>query len=291
MLNRSKKGLEVFDSFQIDWNLPKHKKQNEKEGLSLKMNVNSMDASEFDLSDDISEMRVGGSANWVTPSEVSGASGLYVDGNSKSLLDRIKSAFKKKKKEEKPKITITDFFRLVKSSAINIEKYTDRVNDYMSAYKYAKQLNQDALADELRQKIDEAKYESMLFSADMTTVITEEQVVKFYKESPKGLALTWIRNYIRIIPEVISEKKKKADELKVFDNYVILHYDPDKKAYKEEKDPILFGVIKGLRKLYYIGDWTDEYCDLTLEQFITKFGSKAIEANNITSNFKLNGKN
>ena len=29
--------------------------------------------------------------------------------------------------------------------------------------------------------------------------------------------------------------KRKADELKIFDNYVVLHYDPEKKAVKQTK--------------------------------------------------------
>ena len=40
----------------------------------------------------------------------------------------------------------------------------------------------------------------------------------------------------------------------------------------KKRDPILFGLIKGSRKLYYICDWIDEYCDLTLSQLIDKIG-------------------
>ena len=66
----------------------------------------------------------------------------------------------------------------------------------------------------------------------------------------------------------------------VFDNYVVMHYDPQGK-HKEEtrkeeakrKDPILFGLIAGSRKLYYIADWVDEYCNLTLEKFVETLGT------------------
>lgn len=46
------------------------------------------------------------------------------------------------------------------------------------------------------------------------------------------------------------------------------------------KDPILFGVMEHSRKLYYIGDWKDEYCDLTLEDMFTSLGEKVLEINN-----------
>ena len=61
-----------------------------------------------------------------------------------------------------------------------------------------------------------------------------------------------------------------------FDHNPHYHYDPEGKSTqmtKEEiermKDPILFGVFKGSRRLFYITDWIDEYCDLTLDD-VTK---------------------
>jgi len=47
------------------------------------------------------------------------------------------------------------------------------------------------------------------------------------------------------------------------------------------------GVINEIHKLYYIGDWEDDYCDLTLNHFIKKFGKRGINKNNITVNIKL----
>lgn len=287
MLNRNKNGLLIFDNFSTDYELNKHSK---------KGNYISSDSVEF--SDDLGDsdrMATGGSlnGNWVTPSDFNdGGNGLTISGSSsgKSIFKRVKDFLNKKEKEKetKPKITISEFFKSLKSSAINLEEYSARSNDYINAYKYAKQLNQAALVSELKSKIDQAKYENILFASGFRTVITEEQVVKFYKESPKGLEMTWIRNFIRVIPEKAADKKKEADKLNVFDNYVLLHYDPEKKSFKEEdKDPILFGVISGIRKLYYIADWVDEYCDLTLDQFIEKFGNEAITANDISVNFKL----
>ena len=80
------------------------------------------------------------------------------------------------------------------------------------------------------------------------------------------------------IPE-LEEKIAKMNELEVFDNYVVLYYDPDGKVYKEtayeeakRRDPIIFGVIAGSKKLYYVADWIDEYCDLTLDAFVDALG-------------------
>ena len=273
MLNNKKDGLLIFDRFEVDNKLPKYVKNNKNYISSSGISIDSVSGSNSFL--------IGGSFS------------LPLDGESDSeikntsFIKRIIIFFKELFKE-KPKLTVSDFFKAVKASAIDTVKYSDRVNNYLNALNHAKNNNQEALVQDIQQKIDEIKYESILFAGGFTTVITEEQVVKFYKECQKGLELTWIRNFIRVIPKKAADKKKEADALDVFDNYCILHFDPKKKAYKEEeKDPILFGVIRGSRKLYYIADWVDEYCDLTLDQFIEKFGDEAIKANDITVNIKL----
>jgi hypothetical protein len=84
-----------------------------------------------------------------------------------------------------------------------------------------------------------------------------------------------LKNFSRPLPDKAVKKLTEVDSLEVFDNYVVMCYDPEgkKKVETEEervkrKDPILFGLISGSNKLYYITDWVDEYCDLTLQQFV-----------------------
>ena len=119
------------------------------------------------------------------------------------------------------------------------------------------------------------KYEAFLYSEGYYHVVTEEQVVNFAKKSERGISLDYMKNFVRPIPDFVIEKIAEADKLEVFDNYVIMHYDPKgtgrQDTAKEEakkRDPIVFGVIAGSTKLYYITDWIDEYCDLTLEKFV-----------------------
>lgn len=95
-----------------------------------------------------------------------------------------------------------------------------------------------------------------------------------------GKRVDFFKEIIRVIPTRVVEDKLRADNLLVFDNYCVLYYDPSGRSYsrteKEEeeikKDPILFGVISGSNKLYYISDWIDELCDLTLEQVVKNLG-------------------
>lgn len=144
-------------------------------------------------------------------------------------------------------------------------------------------MGQTALIDSLLSGMFLAKYESILRSEGFDKSISEEQLVSFIKKTKKGVQLNYIKNFSRNIPQEVINIKKKADNLYVFDNYCVLYYDPEKKSYsqtadeaikerKRKADPILFGMIAESKKLYYIADWIDEFCDLTIEEFLKVSG-------------------
>ena len=203
--------------------------------------------------------------------------------NSKKKItfgDKVKLLFKK---TEKPEMDVIEFFTKVKSSSKeSFDGYVNRVEKYLKAIHNAKIIGQTALVEKLTREMIANKYESFLYSEGYYYVVTEEQVANFAKKSEKGIAIDYMKNFIRPIPQEVVDKISKADELEVFDNFVIMHYDPQGKARqdtaKEEdrkrRDPIVFGVIAGSTKLYYITDWVDEYCDLTLEKFVDTLGVK-----------------
>jgi len=195
-----------------------------------------------------------------------------------------------KMEKSKKKISILDlmtFFENMKTnvSELDISNINEIIGKYDSVLSKAKYNKQIALVERLEDYIEILKNELILTTSVFNKFLDEKDVVKFYEKASKhetyktNLCLTYIQNFIKIIPNEICELKIKADELKVFDNYVILHYDydgksvDDTKAEKErKKDPILFGIIKNSKRLYYIGDWIDNYCDLTLDVLIKTIG-------------------
>lgn len=206
---------------------------------------------------------------------------------SEKLKEQEEEEEKKKKEEEsKPtyEMNVIEFFDQVKlTTEQETVDYYNRIGPYLVALKRAKEMGQKALIDGWVGRIFIAKYESFLRAKGFHHKITEEQMVQFVKKTEKGVTLTWIKNFPRPIPDDVAKKKLEADSLHVFDNYVILHYDPQGKVYaktQEEKekerakkaDPIMFGVIWESRDLYYIADWTDQYCDLTLDKFLEVSG-------------------
>jgi hypothetical protein len=157
----------------------------------------------------------------------------------------------------------------------SVDTYKDRVGKYLEALRTAEITGQVALKEKLARGMFVNKYEAELYANGYYYVVSEKQIIDFANKTEKGVELIYLKNFARPLPDKVVKKLIEADSLEVFDNYAVLTYDPkDKDKIETEterekrKDPILFGLISGSDKLYYITDWIDEYCDLTLAQFV-----------------------
>jgi hypothetical protein len=261
-----KKTLDIFNNFVVDYNLPKHKK-------------------EMDTSGNIGSYVATGSSA-VTNSMWSVNNFVMSDNNNNSVSigdidkSRKNSLIKKMfnwishKKTQITALPVSKAFELVLKSKEEIAIYETRINTYKKLIENAQKLGQIALVEKLKDNEFVNKFESQLFAIDFKKFITEEQLATICEKCEKGLRLDWIKNFTRVIPEEAIAVKEKLDALKIFDNYVILHFDPENRnrdKTKQEKDPILFGVIRESRKLYFIYDWVDELCDLTFDKILDFF--------------------
>lgn len=266
MLNGDETELQIFESFRIDRDLPKHSKKEEKRSRQKGIN----------FSGDFEEGGVEMMEAWGPP-----RIGLRrVGGN---WLTRWWA-----NRKERPTISIEDFFTSIKNTTEEVKIVQERAQGYQRALEEARQNGQKALCEKLEAGLFAFKAESQMVAIGITKYVTARTVIEFYKKSPKGLRLDYIRNFTRRIPQELSQLKKRADDLEIFDNYVVLHYDPKAKSYAEtekekqariarERDPILFGLLKGRTDLYVLGDWIDEFCDLTLDQMAEVLGAPAIQ--------------
>lgn len=197
----------------------------------------------------------------------------------KSIWRRLSEKLHSKEFEDIIEFDVFQFFMNIKQlTKDSVDTYVNRIFGYIVALKNVEQTGQKALKEKLLRNIVINRYESILYARDIYHVVFENELLEFYKKSEKGVNLTYIKNFVRPLPPEVVDKIVETNKLEIFDNYVVLHYDPEKKSYQqtlEEKkkeyekrrDPILFGVIQGSEKLYYITDWIDEYCDLTLDKF------------------------
>ena len=238
-----------------------------------------------DVFSSFNEYSKSGNTLFVTPDEVFVSNGVMEEHTPKKkqrspilqrLSDLLKSPVKSKELEEMYSLNVIEFFAQVKGlTKANKSTYVDRLTGYIVALKNCDTSGQLAMKEKLLRDMVVNKYESVLYANDLYYVVTEDQIVEFVKKTEKGVRLTYIKNYMRVIPPEVVEKITKTNALEIFDNYAILHYDPDCLAYsetieetKKRRDPILFGLIRGSNKLYYITDWIDEFCDLTLDKFV-----------------------
>jgi len=167
------------------------------------------------------------------------------------------------------------FFDTLKRNKKEVKIIDGIVDKYLISIKKAEQFGQIALAEKMKDEIEVVKKEALAVVNGVKEYLTEQQVDKLMKKSSKNIEIDNIKNFVRHLPENLIEKVEKLKKDNVFDSYVIMHYDPKKenteltkKEKSKKKDPILFGLIKGSRNLYFIGDWVDEYCDLTLKEAV-----------------------
>jgi hypothetical protein len=151
----------------------------------------------------------------------------------------------------------------------------------------AEDLEQKALYEEFARKIAICVREQELNVCGIEYIVNKVSISK-YKDKVKDVDIKFkkLEEYDRPIPANVTKRLNKFKKLKMFDNYMVLYLDykekididNKKKAVAEvktnkqkikEKDPILFGTLDyEPDKLYFIADWVDEYCDLTLDKFL-----------------------
>jgi hypothetical protein len=293
MLNNRGNKLDIFENFQTDNSLPKFT-QGEKIELGRSIPVGS--STGFIISGNVMNSNWGTitvpanspDSDWFS-GEVNGAEKPVKKGWFSTLFD----SFKTKKKEQKKTMTILNFFSSLAQSLNDLKGLQDIAIHYESAISAATKAGQTALVDKLKTRLESAKTEVQLVNLGLNKYILEEQIIDFYKRADKDqkLKLTWIKHFVKPIPSKILDVKENLDKQFVFDNYVILHYDPHNDATdltkveqeeikKREKDPIIFGVIKDSRRLYYVGDWIDEYCSLTLDVLLETLQERVNVVNN-----------
>lgn len=275
--------LDIFENFQTDRGLKKF--TNDPSNLATS---NIADNSIL-----ISNMTVVNSSSMPNTGFVSwGPSAEMVTNTRRPITERFESWMSKLRNwvDEKKRVTPEKVFAEIVAGqtelASDLEKRLTAIDVLKDS---AKKNGQTALYEQILRDERRLRSESVLATAGFRMFISEEMMVSFARKCEHGLRLDWIKNFTRVIPNEVIEQKQKADELKIFDNYVVLHYDPNGKStalteeeVRKKRDPILFGVFSQSRRLYFIGDWKDEFCDLTLEELLGRLGrDNQIDSNQI----------
>lgn len=170
------------------------------------------------------------------------------------------------------------YFKYVKSKLTQLEK--DKLDVRMAKLKRmvlaAEELHQLALYDNLTKMLVITMRESEAFACGITQYVDRETVKKFIgKIKDKVVKFDNFDKFPRIPPVAIRDRIKGIQKKNLFDEYWIAYVDyADQKLQSNKdkivtKDPILFGCYSyAPDRLYFIVDWVDEICDLTLDKMV-----------------------
>lgn len=206
-----------------------------------------------------------------------------------TVVDKLKKKFFPKRYAEQF-VPVEVAFADLKSHIVNTSTETlrDAYAKLITMEKRLRESGQIVKADRLKLYFDDLTIQTALVDAGFNTFLNEQDLIDFVKKSERGTRIDFLRYYEGTIPDDVLEKKLRADAAMVFDNYVVAFYDDSIKnrvaaaatikkvakakskkaaqaAVDKRRDPILFGIVKGVRRLFYIADWVTEDDDLTLQ--------------------------
>ena len=107
-------------------------------------------------------------------------------------------------------------------------------------------------------------------------------------ETTRPVKIIELCNFVRDVPSDIVDKIEQTKHL--FDEYFVVFTDytgrEERRIEKEKRarDPILFGCFLNRdaricnERFYFVGDWVDEYCDLTFDRMLSELGKINVKA-------------
>ena len=182
------------------------------------------------------------------------------------------------KKRETKDISPKLYIKYVKSKLGKIE--TNRVKERLSKLKkmisYADNMGQQALYEELSKEIAVLVQEAEMVAQGVDQYLDKEHITKFIgKVKDRTVLFERLEEFPRIVPKKIRDKLDKLKKANTFDEYWIVYVDYTSEVLKtvqekvREKDPIIFGKLSFLPDRYYfVADWFDKFCDLTLSKLV-----------------------
>ena len=183
----------------------------------------------------------------------------------------------------KREMTPTEYFTVVKDlrNTITDEDLAKAYDNCLEMLEKCKITGQKKSAHRLIFHLEAITKERELVKMGINQFVYKEDIEHYIKNVASDVVkIIDLESYEREIPDEIVEVIAKTKDL--FDQLYIVFTDytgeTEKKVEKErrDKDPILFGAFKKssnnviIDRFYFLGDWVDEYCDLTLDKVISE---------------------
>lgn len=198
------------------------------------------------------------------------------------IIEKVKKVFNKNNKEMSP----SAYFNEVKNkkNVVTDTSLDEYYNNCLRLITKYESTGQKKALEKLIHLTSCVEKERIVIKSGVDTFVYRDDVFEYIEDVANDVVkIIEMENYSRDIPDDVIEKYNQTKGL--FDKFYVLFTDytgnSERKvqAEKREKDPILFGVfvekINGNKylndRMYVIGDWEDEYCDLTLEKMVNEY--------------------
>lgn len=192
------------------------------------------------------------------------------------------------KKQEKS-IDPEEYFNNIKRSK-QIATSEALRKSYESCYillEKALRTGQTAAANKIIFHMDCVEKEEKIVSMGIDRFIYKNDIEEFItKVEGKVVKIIDLKNYEREIPDEIADTIEKTKD--IFTDMYVLFTDytgkEERKIEKDKikKDPIIFGVFSDTKttavvdRFYVLGEWEDDYCDLTLDKVVSTIGEEKL---------------
>ena len=176
-----------------------------------------------------------------------------------------------------------EYFEILKSKkqkidSVKLDSIYDNCLTLLNKYTITGQV--DALK-KLIFHIESLEAERKVLSLGIDTFVYLSDIKEYIGKVPgRVVKIIELHRYEREVPDEIVQSIEKIKNIFTELFVVFTDYTGDhEKKHKKETDPILFGMFKDknsasvVERMYYIGDWEDEYCDLTFDKLIAEMKS------------------
>lgn len=187
--------------------------------------------------------------------------------------------------EEEKNITPSQYFNYLKGAKneITTEALKKSYGAFIALAEKYNKLGQKESLKKLSFLVDTLIKEEKLIGLGITTYVYKDTIEDYITQvADKAVKIVELSRYMREVPDELVETVEKTRD--IFDEFYVVFTDytgkEERKVEKErrDKDPILFGVFKNSTnvadRFYFLGDWVDEYCDLTLDKMIEEYSEK-----------------
>ena len=199
----------------------------------------------------------------------------------------------KKKSDE---LSATEYFNYLKEKRQNITdgELQKLYDGYLSLVEKYKVTGQKRIIEKLRFLVDNIDKERQVVALGITSFVYRDDVEDYIDNIAKNVVkIIELENYPRDIPDNIVDIIAKTKD--IFNKMYVVFTDytgtVEKQVAKErrETDPMLFGTFQKPRtdtrnggvvlndRFYFLGDWEDEYCDLTMDKFLQEVGKEKLQ--------------